>query len=336
MYPTVVALAVAALAVDSALAAHTLKKTYDHSNFLDSFDFRDKAYYDQLNPDYGGDPTGGSVNYLSKASAVSSGIVNTNNNQVYLGVDFTKQAKLLPNGLHGRDSVRLESKDTWSSGLLIADIAHMPGTACGVWPSLWTYNFAENPVGEVDIIEGINMQTANDVSLHTCGTCSFTKIGGLNQRTNCNNGGTVSNQCEDGQDFDGCGNTMSANSYGNGFNAAGGGVYAVSLASDALKIYWWPRSKIPSDITSGAPDPTKWGTPASLFTSGSNCNVANYFKGMNIIINTDFCGANIPQEIWDQECKSITDTPTCDEFVATSPAAFDDSYWLFNSIKIYS
>lgn len=93
------------------------------------------AYY---NPTYPGDPTDGSVNYLSKADALASGIVNTNNNQVYLGVDFTNKAKLLGSSTtkHGRDSVRLESVDTWSTGIMIADIAHMPGTACGVWPAL--------------------------------------------------------------------------------------------------------------------------------------------------------------------------------------------------------
>jgi hypothetical protein len=92
------------------------------------------SYY----PTYPGDPTDGSVNYLSKADALSSGIVNTNNNQIYLGVDSTNKAQLIKNSqtVHGRNSVRLESVDTWSSGLMIADIVHMPGTACGVWPAL--------------------------------------------------------------------------------------------------------------------------------------------------------------------------------------------------------
>jgi hypothetical protein len=62
----------------------------------------------------------------------------------------------------------------------------------------WSYNFDEDPVGEIDIIEGINDQSQNVVSLHTCGACKFTKIGGLDERSNCNNGGTESEQCEDG------------------------------------------------------------------------------------------------------------------------------------------
>lgn len=94
------------------------------------------AYFDDLG--YPGDPTEGSVNYLSRAAGEAAGLVYVENNQVYLGVDYQKVAPSLGRGtkLHARDSVRLESKQTFGSGLVIADIAHMPGTACGVWPSL--------------------------------------------------------------------------------------------------------------------------------------------------------------------------------------------------------
>ncbi|UKZ71062.1 uncharacterized protein TrAtP1_012029 [Trichoderma atroviride] len=180
--------AVTFLTLGSQVYAFSLQTTYDSSNFLNKFNFRDAAYY---YPTYPGDPTDGSVNYLSKADALSSGIVNTNNNQVSLGVDFTNKAQLIKDSttVHGRNSVRLESVDTWSSGIMIADIAHMPGTACGVWPAFWAYNFDENPVGEIDIIENINNPTQNIVSLHTCGQCTFTNIGGTEGRSNCNNGG---------------------------------------------------------------------------------------------------------------------------------------------------
>jgi hypothetical protein len=96
-----------------------------------------RAYYDSLNPSWGGDPTHGSVNYLSKSQALSSGIVNVNNGKIRLGVDSTNKAALLGSSRtkHGRNSVRVESKEYYSSGILIADIEHMPGTACGVWPS---------------------------------------------------------------------------------------------------------------------------------------------------------------------------------------------------------
>jgi hypothetical protein len=86
-----------------------------------------------------GDPTDGSVNYLSQSDAMSAGLAKITNNQVYLGVDSTNKAPLLQNGKgnHGRPSIRLESNfQPFSSGLLISDIAHMPGgNGCGLWPS---------------------------------------------------------------------------------------------------------------------------------------------------------------------------------------------------------
>ncbi|KAL9561237.1 hypothetical protein ACKAV7_014592 [Fusarium commune] len=321
----------------SSCKQYSLKTTYDSTNFFDQFNFRDAAYFNSIDPAYGGDPTNGSVNYLSKTKAISSGLAKTINGQVYLGVDAKNKAKLRgkSKAIHGRDSVRLESKKTWSSGIMIADIEHMPGTACGVWPSFWSYNFDENPVGEIDIIEGINDQSRNVVSLHTCGTCSFTKIGGIEGRPNCNNGGTLSDQCEDGMNYDGCGNTMSAGSYGSEFNKAKGGVYATWLRADSLKIYWWSRKNIPDDITAGKPDPSKWGTPASQFFSGKGCNVGTYFKGQTIILNTAFCGDNIDQAKWNEECRASTGAKTCDAYVTNNPAAFKQAYWLINSIKIY-
>jgi hypothetical protein len=80
-----------------------------------------------------GDPTNGFVNYLPYGEAVSKGLVKVVNNQVYLGADSSSK---ISTSAQGRDSIRLESKESFTMGLLIADIAHMPGNACGVWPAL--------------------------------------------------------------------------------------------------------------------------------------------------------------------------------------------------------
>ncbi|KAL1846484.1 hypothetical protein VTK73DRAFT_282 [Phialemonium thermophilum] len=82
----------------------------------------------------GGDPTGGFVNYLPYRDASSAGLVQVlNGTQVYVGADHTKT---LSRSAQGRDSVRLESKQSFDYGLLVADIAHMPGNQCGIWPAL--------------------------------------------------------------------------------------------------------------------------------------------------------------------------------------------------------
>lgn len=49
-----------------------------------------------------------------------------------MGVDHTTY--LDPAGT-GRKSVRIMSQKSWTHGLFIADILHMPGGTCGTWPA---------------------------------------------------------------------------------------------------------------------------------------------------------------------------------------------------------
>lgn len=69
---------------------------------------------------------------------MQAGLAKIENGKVFLGVDSERIANLRGSSftIHGRDSVRLESKHAWSSGIMITDVEHMPGTACGVWPSM--------------------------------------------------------------------------------------------------------------------------------------------------------------------------------------------------------
>ena len=85
---------------------------------------------------------------------------------VYLGVDNTTA-----NATDGRDSVRVITQNTWSSGLFIADIAHMPGDECGIWPAYWPNG------GETEIIEGINLQTTPIITLHSGENCTVKNTG---------------------------------------------------------------------------------------------------------------------------------------------------------------
>jgi hypothetical protein len=49
-----------------------------------------------------------------------------------MGVDYTNVASGA-----GRASVRLTSKKSYNNGLVILDLAHMPGGICGTWPALY-------------------------------------------------------------------------------------------------------------------------------------------------------------------------------------------------------
>ena len=141
--------------------------------------------------------------------------------------------------------------------------------------------------GEIDIVEGVNDQFTNSMTLHT------------------NEGVVVSN----GTDFSG--NLFTANcdinapdqaanagcsigdisnlTFGADFNTAGGGVYATEWTSESIKIWFFPRGSFPDDITSSTPDPdANWGTPNSIFQGSFDMD--DHFNNLSIIFDTTFCG----------------------------------------------
>ncbi len=74
---------------------------------------------------------------------------------------------------------------------------------------------------------------------------------------------------------------VSTNTYGSGFNAIGGGVYATQWNSAAISIWFFPRDSIPSNIQSANPDPSTWGKPLSQFSGA--CNIDNYIHSQQIV-----------------------------------------------------
>jgi hypothetical protein len=104
--------------LEYATATYNLVSTYDSSNFFSEFSLFS-----------GADPTGGFVAYQGdESTAQSAGLINTNNNQVYMGVDYTD---VVSTSSAGRASIRVSSNTAYTHGLFIADIAHMPGSICG-------------------------------------------------------------------------------------------------------------------------------------------------------------------------------------------------------------
>ena len=68
---------------------------------------------------------------MDQATAQNNGLIATSNGSVYMGVDSTNIASG-----SGRASVRVASKKSYNHGLIILDLAHMPGGICGTWPAL--------------------------------------------------------------------------------------------------------------------------------------------------------------------------------------------------------
>ncbi len=282
-------------------------------NFFDEFSFWDSA-----------DPTNGFVAYQSQSDCESQNLISGGNGgAASFGVDNTTQT---PNG---RPSVRLTSNKSYQAGtLVVLDVAHMPGGICGTWPAFWTVGPNWPNEGEIDIIEGVNDQQQNDMTLHTGPGCTISNNGGFS-------GNLVSTSCVSGAgDNQGCQiATQNSATYGSDFNSNGGGVYAMEWTDSAISIYFFPRSSIPSDALGSNPNPSSWGTPMAQFSGG--CDMSTAFQNQQIVFDTTFCG-DWAGQVWSgSTCAQSTGASTCNDFVANNPSAFDDAYWTVNGLKVY-
>jgi hypothetical protein len=242
----------------------------------------------------------------------------------------------------GRKSVRIESKNTYNNGLFIFDVLHTP-YGCSTWPALWLSDQSNWPTnGEIDVIESTNTATVgNQMTLHTTEGCSMSvkrKESGSVLTTNCYNG-------TDGNA--GCGVQGQPATFGEAFNNNGGGVYAMELRDAGIRTWFFPRSNIPSDITTstsnstsggsssvgGTPDPSTWGEALADFPS-TDCDIGSHFRNQSIIANIDLCGqwAGLEQYYSQQAgCPG-----TCVEYVSQQPgSAYENAYWEFASFRVY-
>jgi hypothetical protein len=128
---------------------------------------------------------------------------------------------------------------------------------------------------QVDIIEYVNTDQANQYTLHTgskatCRMGSGARFDGTPLGTECRSGNGSNNGCGI-RDFDG--------TAGAPFNAGAGGVVAMLWDETQLSFWRFARAEIPQDIHDGNPDPDCWGTPIALWTDES-CDIENSFHDM--------------------------------------------------------
>ena len=305
----------------AASALYTKCDHYNASNFFDEFSFFS-----------GGDPTGGFVNYQNASQANLSSLAgytlesSQSLESIFLGVDCHTMNPPAP----GRNSVRVTSNKAYTQGLFIADIAHMP-SECGVWPAFWTFGPNWPKSGEIDIIEGVNQDLSNTITLHTSEVCVMSGSGSLpsSNLTNMN--------CNADSGFAGCSTTTAhTQGYGPGFNKIGGGVYSMLWNSTVIAVWFFPRNAIPKDILAAnertSPDPSKWGVPTASF-SGPGCGIDAHFQNHSIVFDTTFCG-QWAGSVWSHSsCAALA--PTCNQYVAEHPSAFEGAYWLINKVMVY-
>jgi beta-glucanase (GH16 family) len=256
-------------------ATYRLVQDYSGDAFWQGFDF----FTDP-------DPTDGLVQYQSLESANATGLAgfidgDNSTYAIFMGVDAKEVAP------DGRASVRVSSTQTFQHALVVADIVHMPGGVCGTWPAFWMLGADWPNNGEIDIVEGVNDQSANSMTLHTAAGPIINNVADFSGELvtpDCDV--NASNQPKNA----GCSIGDTSNlTFGSDFNTAGGGVFATEWTSEFIKIWFFQRGTFPDDIVSSTPDPTSnWGTPNSVFQG--QFNIDDHFKDLQLVFDTTFCG----------------------------------------------
>jgi len=70
--------------------------------------------------------------YIDDATALNNKLISTDGGVAKILVDSTTPLTV---GGVGRDSVRISTIQPFTHGLIVGDISHMPGGACGTWPA---------------------------------------------------------------------------------------------------------------------------------------------------------------------------------------------------------
>ncbi|KAJ7623142.1 glycoside hydrolase family 16 protein [Roridomyces roridus] len=319
--PSFSALALFALPLLAAAAPlnHTLSARTTTYKLQDHYTGNDFLEWDFFSAP---DPTHGNVNYLTKSEATSKGLAYVQKDgTTILAVDSTSK---LAKGAN-RDSVRISSPNSYSTGLFIADVWAMPHGPT-VWPAYWQVGPNWPAGGEIDIIEGVGDSTTNQITLHTSSGCSLDTA--TSAKKLFSGAPTGQNACASGaSNNNGCGITDSRPAvYGHQFNLQAGGVYAHAVEASGISVWHFPRNAIPADITAQKPDPSTWGTPVAFFQS-STCNVGNHFQDMVLTFDTTLCG--------DWAGNVFPGGPSACAAAVADPSNFQTAKWEINYVSVY-
>ncbi|KLO18260.1 hypothetical protein SCHPADRAFT_936333 [Schizopora paradoxa] len=265
----------------------------------------------------------GNVFYVTQQDAENQGLISLNSaGNTIIKVDNTTSG--VGNMTFGRNSVYMFSDYQIQSGnLLLFDAVHLP-FGCSVWPAFWSQGPVWPDDGEIDIIEGVNMATNNNFSLHTLDGCTHPAAG-----SSIETGNLLSTDCFN-QTAHNMGCVVEAPtpaSYGAGFAAGGGGVFAVLWNDTGISMWFFDRSSIPQDLPTDSPDPAGWPNPTAFFPS-SSCNLEQFFKPQTLVLDITICG-NFGLAVFSQTCPG-----NCTDLVQT-PSNYDNAFFEISYIKVF-
>jgi len=290
----------------------------------------------------GGDPTHGTVKFLSFQNASMQGLIHASFDRVFMGTDASEV--LLPG--EGRKTVRIESNEWFRNGLFVLDLDHAPW-GCGSWPAFWMFGedaqHAWPRWGEYDIVESVHNRTWAATTLHTRKDCAQTDVSrtrdfngqgwvpgsyGTNKAKNCfvQAPGEFANQ--------GCGQEQPYGSWGRPLNQAGGGTWAAEWdpENEYIRTWFFPRGKVPADLTEKRPLPDSWGMPTSFFSLKQDDCSARHFRRMRMVFDITFCG-EFGSATFGASCASTGQS--CEEYVQKNPAAFSEAFWSIRTLDVY-
>jgi hypothetical protein len=301
--------------VCTSLAAYQQTDQWNGTCFFDNFSFQS---FD--------DPTHGYVDFTTRQQAFDWGLVSPGNPS-YMGSDHTT----VSSG-RGRASVRIASHQQWTvqpgspSYLFALDITHMP-TGCGTWPAWWFVGPNWPSGGEIDVLEGVNVNANDAATLHTTPGCSL--------QSGYHGTGTASNHpncASSSKDNDGCQIVAGGGSFGAPFNNNKGGVFAMEWNHQRISAWFFPRWAIPGDLSAGSrqANPGQWGQPFGFWDLGANCPY-NHFHNLQMVFDLTFCG-DWAGSAFGQNCPG---KGSCESFVRDNPSAFYEAYWIINFVKIF-
>ncbi|GAA5854162.1 hypothetical protein JCM5353_002715 [Sporobolomyces roseus] len=300
-------------------AAYSLVKDYSGETFFNEWDFY--GHYDNL--------TNGDANFVNQSAAGQLAYVNDAGNAI---IRVSQEEVLYPNK---RDTVRIQSQAAYDQGSVwVYDALHLP-FGCSVWSAMWSQAVNWPSGGEIDTFEGVNLQQTNQMALHTTAGCtavnssSSVAFDGTLQYPNCDKDANFNSGCT--------ATDPNPASYGEAFAAAGGGMWATEFASEGIKIWFFTRSEVPSDLSSNASsvDPTSWGTP-TFYVPDSSCNIAEYFSAQHLVIDITLCGdwAGQNATLAQTGC-ALTTQPLCYTQYVLDAANYENAYFEIPSVRVY-
>ncbi|KIK53744.1 glycoside hydrolase family 16 protein [Collybiopsis luxurians FD-317 M1] len=308
-----------ALLIQLSAAIYAPVREYSGPNFFSGWD-----YYGFVD-----NTTWGNVTYVDQNTGSSQKLtyVDPSSGHAIIRVDNTTNIPSAP--LVNRNSVKITTQDAYPIGSLITiDVSHIP-YGCSVWPSFWmlgtnlTWPFA----GEIDIIEGINSLSQNQMALHTTPGCNLVA-------NSTQTGHTVETDCSTGQ---GClVQETKPNSFGVAFAQNGGGVFAAQLDVSGIYMWFWPRSSLPQSISHATSQSTMdlsdWGTPTAAYPS-TGCNIAQYFQPQQLVLDITLCGvwAGVPSIYSSTGCSG----QCINNVIGSGNPVYNEAYWDISYIRTY-